>query len=177
MDTQHTQHTKSRFATNGDALSPWETGHRAQEEDPSLGELLKRLSNDTGDLLSQEVALAKAELRESASNVGKGAVKIGIALLFGLTGALALTAFLIIGLGGATGGHYATWALVVGAVEVIIAAVAANGARKAMKPSEIKPVETIETLRENKSWAKDEMRDLKHDLTSTPASSHQNREG
>lgn len=170
MDTQH---TRSRFAANGDGLAPWETDYRAQEEDQSLGELLKRLSNDTGDLVSQEVALAKAELRESAANIGKGAVKLGIALMFGLTGALALTAFLIIALGGATGGHYATWALVIGALEVIIAAVAANGARKTMRPGEIKPEETIDSLREDRSWAKDEMRDLKHDLTSTPASSQQ----
>ena len=170
------QDTRSRFATNGDGPAPWEADYRPEQEDPSLGELLKRLSNDTGDLVSQEVALAKAELRESAENIGKGAVKLGIALMFGLTGALALTAFLIIGLGGATGGHYATWALVVGGIELIIAAVAANGARKVMRPGEIKPAETIDSLREDKSWAKDEMRDLKHDLTSPPASSHQNRE-
>jgi uncharacterized membrane protein YqjE len=174
MDTQH---IRSRFATNGDGLAPWETDYRAQQEDPSLGELLKRLSNDTGDLVSQEVALAKAELKESAANLGKGAVKLAIALVFGLTGAFALTAFLIVGLGGATGGHYATWALVVGALELVIAAVVANGARKVMSPSEIKPEETIDSLREDKSWAKNEMKDLKHDLTSTPASSQQNREG
>jgi uncharacterized membrane protein YqjE len=174
MDRQQTQ---SRHATNGDGLAPWETDYRAQQEDPSLGELLKRLSNDTGDLLSQEVALAKAELKESAANIGKGVTKLGVALVFGLTGAFALTAFLIIGLGGATGGRYATWALIVGVLEVIIAALAANGARKAMRPSEIEPDETIETLREDKDWAKEQVRDLKRDLTSTPASSQQNREG
>ena len=174
MDTQQTQ---SRYATNGDGLTPWESDYRAQHADPSLGELLKRLSNDTGDLFSQEVALAKAELKESAANIGKGVTKLGAALVFGLTGVFAPTAFLIIGLGGATGGRYATWALIVGALEVIIAAFAVNGARKSMRPGEIKPAETIETLREDKSWAKEEVRDLKHDLTSTPATSQQNREG
>jgi hypothetical protein len=97
--------------------------------------------------------------------------------MFGLTGAIALTAFLIIALGGVTGGRYGTWALVIGVIEVIIAAVAANGARKAMRPSEIKPEETLETLREDKSWAKHEMKDLKREITSTPPTSHQNREG
>jgi uncharacterized membrane protein YqjE len=174
MDRQDTQ---SRYATDGDGLSPWEENYRAQPEDPSLGELLKRLSDDTGDLLTQEVALAKAELKESAANIGKGAVKLGVALMFGLTGAIALTAFLIIALGGVTGGRYGTWALVIGGLEVIIAAVAANGARKSMRPSEIKPEETLETLREDKNWAKHEMKDLKRDLTSTPATSQQNREG
>jgi uncharacterized membrane protein YqjE len=172
-----TQETGSRFAIDGDGLAPWEDSYRAQQEDPSLGELLKRLSNDTGELVSQEVALAKAELRESAANISKGAVKLGVALMFGLTGALTLTAFLIIGLGGATGGHYAAWALVIGAAELIIAALAANGARKSMRPSEIKPEETIESLREDKNWARNEMKDLKRDLTSTPESSHQHNEG
>jgi uncharacterized membrane protein YqjE len=172
-----TQDTDARYATNGDGLSPWDENYRAQQEDPSLGELLKRLSNDTGELLNQEVALAKAELKESAANIGKGAVKLGIALVFGLTGALALTAFLIIALGGATDGRYGTWALVVGVVEMIIAFVALNGARKSMRPSEIKPTETMETLRQDKTWAANEMKDLKRDLTATPASSQSHKEG
>ena len=174
MDRQDTQ---SRYATDGDGPPPWEDSYRASQEDPSLGALLKRLSDDTGDLLGQEVALAKAELKESAANIGKGAVKFGVALMFGLTGAIALTAFLIISLGGITGGRYGTWALVIGAIELIIAAVAANGARKSMSPSEIKPIETIETLREDKDWAKNEMQDLKRELTSTPPTANQNREG
>jgi uncharacterized membrane protein YqjE len=171
------QETRSRFATNGDGPAPWEDVHQARQEEPSLGELLKRLSNDTGDLLSQEIALAKAELRESVENIGRGAVKLGVALMFGLTGLLALTAFLIVGLGGVTGGHYGTWALVIGVVELIIAALAARSAKQSMRPSQIKPTETIDTLREDKSWARDEMKDLKRDLTTTPASSNQHSEG
>lgn len=173
-----THDTRSRYATNGDGLTPWEDNNRVQHEsDESIGELLKRLSSDTGELVSQEIALAKAELKESAANLAGGAVKLSIALMFGLTGAIALTAFLIIALGGATGGHYGTWSLVVGALEVMIAAVAAASARKSMKSSEIKPTETIAALREDKTWARNEMKDLKRDLTAAPASSHKHTEG
>jgi uncharacterized membrane protein YqjE len=171
------QDMQSRYGSNGDGLAPWEDGYRTQQEDQSLGELLKRLSNDTGDLISQEVALAKAELKESAANIGKGATKLVVAWMFGMTGFLAITAFAIIALGGATGGHYATWALVVGAVEMVIAVIAANGARKSMRPSEIKPDETIQAIKQDTSWAKREMKDLKRDVTANPAPSHQTREG
>ena len=171
------QETQSRYGSNGEGSAPWEDNYRTQQNDSSLGELLKRLSNDTGDLIGQEIALAKAELKESAANVGKGVTKFAVAWMFGMTGFLAITAFLIIGIGGAIGGRYATSALIVGVVEMIIAAIAANGARKAMRPSEIKPTETIQSIREDTNWAKREMKDLKRDVTTSPAPSHQHREG
>jgi uncharacterized membrane protein YqjE len=172
------QEMQSRFGSNGDGSAPWEENYQTQQErDSSLGELLKRLSNDTGDLIGQEIALAKAELKESAANVGKGVTKFAVAWMFGMTGFLALTACLIVAIGGAMGGRYAISALIVGVVEMIIAAIAANGARKSMRPSEIKPAETIQAIREDTNWAKREAKDLKRNVTASPAPSHQNREG
>jgi uncharacterized membrane protein YqjE len=165
------------YTTSGDGPAAWQGSYGAHQEEPSLGELLKRLSNDTGDLISQEIALAKAEIRESATNIGKGAGKFAVALAFGLVGLVALTAFLVIGLGSLTGGYYAAWSLGIGLVEVIIAAIAAKSAMSSMKPRSIKPTDTIETLREDKQWAKREMRDLKHDLTSNPETEQSRRQG
>ena len=164
----------SRFTTGGDGPAPWKADRQTSHEDSSLGELLKRLSENTGDLISQEIALAKAELKESATQVAKGTSKLIVAWMFGLTGLIALTAFAIVGLGNITGGNYAIWALAVGVAEMIIAAIAANGARKSMRGSDLKPAETIETLREAKGWAKREAKDLKRDITESPVSSHQN---
>ncbi|MBO1751679.1 phage holin family protein [Actinotalea sp. BY-33] len=48
------------------------TGSNGHEQ-PSLGELLGRISEDVSTLMRQEVALAKAELSESATRAGKGA--------------------------------------------------------------------------------------------------------
>jgi uncharacterized membrane protein YqjE len=153
--------------TSGDGPATWEGSYGAQAEELSLGELLKRLSNDAGELISQEISLAKAELKESATNIGKGATKFGVALAFGFVGLIAITAFMVIGLGNATGG-YEWWALGVGAAEMIIAGIAAKSAMSSIKPAAIKPADSIDSLREDKSWAKREARDLKHDLATNP---------
>lgn len=46
---------------------------RRVEEDRSLGEIMGDISQDLSTLMRQEVELAKAELSETASRVGKGA--------------------------------------------------------------------------------------------------------
>lgn len=49
------------------------TGAAPEAERPSLGSLLSDITGDLSTLLRQEVALAKAELAESAKRAGKGA--------------------------------------------------------------------------------------------------------
>jgi hypothetical protein len=44
---------------------------------PSVGELLSDISTDISTLMRQEVELAKAELRQSATRAGKGAGMLG----------------------------------------------------------------------------------------------------
>src|SRR5690554_3724149 len=76
------------------------------DEEPSIGELFKQLSNDASHLIRQEVALGKAELRETASALGKDAAKIGIAATVAWFGALATLAFLILGFGALIGNYW-----------------------------------------------------------------------
>jgi uncharacterized membrane protein YqjE len=161
------QDSKPAYVPDGDGPASWRGTYGVHQEEPSLGELLKRLSNDMGHLVSQEVALAKAEVRESATNAAKGATSFGVALAFGFVGLIALTAFLVIALGNITGGSYAGWALGIGVLEVVVAAIAARKAMSAMRPRTLRPDETIDTLREGKAWGRREIRDLKHDLTSS----------
>ncbi len=75
-----------------DPLTPSER----QAEANSVGQLLSEVSRDISTLMRQEVELAKAELKESASKAGKGAGMFGGA---GIAGFLALT-FLSIARGG-----------------------------------------------------------------------------
>src|SRR5690606_10625537 len=56
-------------------------------ESPSLGDLLGEVSRDLSTLFRQEVELAKAELKETASRAGRGAGLMGGA---GIAGYLAL---------------------------------------------------------------------------------------
>ena len=69
------------------------SGHDLREE--PIGELLKRLSNETTTLVKQEIDLLKAELAAKAKPAGIGAGMFGSAGLFGLGAFLALTAFFI----------------------------------------------------------------------------------
>lgn len=62
--------------------------HAAHETYPrgeisSIGEIVADITRDMSTLLRQEVALAKAELRSSASSAGKGAGMLGGAALAG----------------------------------------------------------------------------------------------
>lgn len=53
-----------------------------QTGSPSIGELLSDISTDISTLMRQEVELAKAELRQSATRAGKGAGMLGGATIF-----------------------------------------------------------------------------------------------
>ena len=139
--------------------------------DASLGELLKRLTSDTADLVRQEAALAKAELRDTGSALAADGAKIGAALGLALAGALALTAFLVIALGNLFGGAYWLSALLVGVVFLGVGALLARNAVNDVKRRGLAPKQTIATLKEDKAWASREARDLKHDLTTDPTAS------
>src|SRR5690348_16547309 len=76
------------------------------EAEPSIGDLFKRITTDMGELVQQEVALAKVEMRQSLATFARDGARVGIGLGLALVGVLALTAFLIAGLGALLGGHY-----------------------------------------------------------------------
>lgn len=87
-------------------------------DDASLGELFRRLTSDTTDLLRQEVELAKAEVRETGERMAHAATAIGIGAGLALAGTLTLVAALVLLLGVALGGGYWLSALLVGVAAV-----------------------------------------------------------
>src|SRR5512133_3866010 len=66
--------------------------------DRSLGELLKQLSEQTTQLVHQELELAKAELTQKGKQAGMGAGLFGAAGVLGLLALAALTACFILAL-------------------------------------------------------------------------------
>src|SRR3712207_5528749 len=87
--------TEVRLPQRGEGVAPDAT----TGAEPSLGELFKRLSGDTAELMRHEVALAKVEMREAAATLARDAAKVGVAVGLALAGVLALAAFTIVGLG------------------------------------------------------------------------------
>lgn len=133
--------------------------------EPSIGELLKRVTTDTSDLVRQEVALAKAEMRQSASTLVQDGARAGIGLGLALVGVLALTAFLIAGLGRLLDERYWLAALIVGVVFLAIGVVLARNALTDIKRRGLAPDQTAESLRQDAEWAKREAGEVKRQLT------------
>jgi hypothetical protein len=97
----------------------------------SLGELLGEVTQDLSVLIRQEIALAKAELKDSAGKAGKGAGMIGGAGYAGMMAIFFLSVALWWGLGQLVG---LGWSAVI--VAIIWAAIAAAlflAGRKEMK--------------------------------------------
>ncbi len=89
----------------------------------SLGELLSQVAGDLSTLVRQEIELAKAELKESASRAGKGAGMFGGAGVAGHFALLFLSLALMWGLGELIGLGWASLILAViyGVVALILA--------------------------------------------------------
>jgi uncharacterized membrane protein YqjE len=118
----------------------------------SIGDLLKRLSQDTSTLVKQEMALARAELTEQGKRAGKGAGMLGGAGVAGLLTLGALTATVI----GVLDTAMAFWlaALIVTVVWAAIAGVLALQGRNEIKEATPPAPQTVETVKEDARWAK-----------------------
>jgi hypothetical protein len=131
-------------------------GDTGDLRDRSLPELLKQLSQETTQLLRQEIELAKAEVSEKGRKAGVGAGLFGGAGAVGLLAAGALTACFILALSEVM--HPALAALLVAVVYGAIAAVLAiQGRQKVKEAAPPVPRQTVETVKEDVQWAKTQM--------------------
>jgi Putative Actinobacterial Holin-X, holin superfamily III len=124
---------------------------REQESRRSVGELLSAVSQDVTDLLRQEIALAKAEARQSASSAGKGVGMFAGAGVAGHMVLLFLSIALWWGLGNWMGNAWS--ALVVAVVWLVIAAVLGVLGRSELKSVSGVP-QTTETIKKIPDAAK-----------------------
>ena len=104
-------------------------GERAANE--SLGDLLSDVTRNLSQLLRQELELAKAELRESATKAGKGAGLLGGAGVAGHFALLFLSIALWWGLGELIGRGWS--AVIVALVYAIVAAILALTGRNKLR--------------------------------------------
>ncbi len=117
------------------------------------GELLKELSNQTTQLVRQEIDLAKAELSEKGKKAGVGAGMVGGAGLFGVVAFAALTACLI----GALDTAMPFWlaALTVAVIYAAVAGVLAlRGKKQVQEAAPPVPEQAVESAKEDVEWAK-----------------------
>ena len=126
-------------------------------EDRSLGELFAELTQETRTLVRQEVNLAKSEMTQKASRLGKdvGFLAAGGAVAY--AGSLAIVAGIIFVLA-EIGLPLWLSALLVGLVVAAAGYFLVRKGLAALKREELAPRHTMETLKEDKEWAKDQTR-------------------
>ena len=124
-------------------------------ESENLGDLFTRLTEDLSRLVRDEVELAKVEINDTVEKVKAGGVSIGVA------GVLGLMAFVMLSFAAAWGlaevvPAGVAFLIVGGAYGLVALALLALGRQrlKAVKPV---PEQTVETIKEDVAWAKQQM--------------------
>jgi hypothetical protein len=129
--------------------------HQTKDE-RSLGQLFSELTQETGTLVRQEIALATTELSHKAARVGR---QIG---LVALGGAVAYAGFLAIVAAAALllAEVVPLWvaALLVGLVVAAVGYVLVRGSLAALRDLDLTPRQTMRTLKEDVEWAKEQTR-------------------
>ena len=124
-----------------------------------LGSLISGVIKDLQDVLRGEVQLAKTELKEDASAIGKGAVLLVAAGVFGLLGLI----FVLLAVMYLLNKSVQLWiaAGIVGVAVLAIAAILALVGKNRLSASNLKPEQTIDTLKEDKEWASQQISSVK----------------
>jgi len=125
-------------------------------EDRSVGELFGELTQDMTLLVRQEVQLARVELEQKASRIGSALGTVGTGGFIAYVGALALVAALILLLVDVAGIQAWVSALIVGGVLAIAGFVMLQGGLRRLKQTDLTPRRTVETLRDDVQWAKEQ---------------------
>jgi hypothetical protein len=158
--------TSTRTEADGPAVLTGRIQPTAQTPaaEPPLGELFRKLADESGTLIRQEIALAKVELKESVGTAVSEAVWVPVWGAIALVGALVLVAFLVVGLGAILDNYWLS-ALIVGLVFTGGGGLMAMAALKKLKAISLAPDATIQTLKQDRVWAKSELDGLKRNLT------------
>jgi hypothetical protein len=129
--------------------------NRPMENRP-LGDLFSDLASDMSNLVRQEVNLAKLEVTQKAKYLGRnvGYLVVGGAVAY--AGMLAVIAAIIMLLDK----YMPAWgaALLVGVVVALIAWLMIGKAMSALQQADLTPHETVETLKEDATWMKQQIK-------------------
>ena len=152
--------TGQSFGAGGPAQGQRQhSGYEMPGAPEGLGTLISGVIKDIQDLLRGEIQLAKTELKEDATSAGKGIGAIAAGVFVGLVGLI----FLMLA---------ATWLLdkwvqqwlaagIVAVALLLVAAILAMSGRNKLRAGNFKPEQTIETLKEDREWASQQINSVK----------------
>ncbi len=118
----------------------------------TIGGLISGILNDLRTLVKEEIALARAELREQAGRARSAALSFGIAAGAILFGVAFLLVALAVGIAELAG--WPVWAgfLLVGLLLGIVGFMSFASGRKQIRTFHPVPEQTVTTLKENSEW-------------------------
>jgi len=123
--------------------------------DRPLGELFADLANETSSLVRSEVELAKVELTQKATKVGRniGSLVVGGAIAYAALLALLAATILVLDMA------MPAWvaALIVGLIVGAVAWMLIGKAIAELRKMQLTPRETVESLKEDAQWIKDQI--------------------
>jgi len=121
----------------------------------SLAGLFGDLARDMTGLVRTELELAKTELSEKAGQAAGGAAFIAAGGFVAFAGVLVLLACAVLALSQVV----APWlaALIVGVVVVGIGVALMLMGKNRLSPANLQPNRTMDTLRDDKNWARDQL--------------------
>ena len=124
-----------------------------------FGELLRDLANSGTELLRGEVRLARMELSAIAARVGAGAAQVALGAVLLLLGGFSFMVGVILLLGDQWLPRDLYWlaALIVLLVTGGLAVMLARRGMAALSTSRLAPDQTVETLKEDKEWLKQQL--------------------
>jgi len=127
---------------------------RRMDERP-LGELFSDLVTETTTLVRNEVTLAKVEITQKATKIGTNIGSLVIGGAIGYAALLAFCAATILLLDRVMPAWLA--ALLVAAIVACVAWMLISKAVTALRNMDMKPQETIESVKEDAQWIKDQI--------------------
>jgi uncharacterized membrane protein YqjE len=124
-----------------------------------VGSLVSGVIDDLQSLVRGEVQLAKTELKEDAREIGSGAAMIAAGALVGLVGFI----FLMLGVTYLLNKSIEMWlaAGIVGLVLIALAAIVAMSGKGKLSAANLKPQQTIDSMKENKEWANRQIKSVR----------------
>ena len=125
-------------------------------DDRSLGELFAELAHETGTLVRQELQQAGTEIGQRARGAGKDLAVLVVGAVIAHAALLALIAAAIIGLAD-LGLDWWLSALLVAVVLAGVGYALIGRARSALTQADLLPRHTMETIKEDQQWVKEQV--------------------
>jgi len=125
-------------------------------QERSIGELFGQLTQDMTLLVRQELQLARTEMSDKLSRFTTNLISVLSGGFVAYLGGLALVAALILAIRDFANISLAWSALIVGAVLAIVGYVMLQKGLKELKRVDLAPRRTVETLKDDVQWAKEQ---------------------